>query len=184
MQRPRVPEFNEGGPGQEHGVARPAGPRGLADLGRVSGGEADQGLQCCLAEVGLVPKHDGEVSQAALPRRPSGGALNRAEHAALRRGIHDAMRRRKSQPIQFHFDCPISGRANNRDLSGSGRHPLGNQMAEHGCAPPGQQQFRPSHPPRLPGAEQKRPERESRGLYAAGHAGIHARGNFQNMARA
>jgi hypothetical protein len=125
-------------------------------LGRVSGAEADQGLQCCLAEVGLVTEGNGEVSQSALPARPLGGALDRTEHAAVRGGIEDAMRRRKSEPVQFQFDCPIPRRAYNGDLSGSGRLPLGKEVAEHGGALPGQQQLGPSHTPGPPGAEQDR----------------------------
>ena len=66
------------------------------------------------------------------------------------------MRRRKSEPVQFRLDGPIPGRAYNGDLSGSGRLPLGNQVAEHRGALPGQQQFGPSHAPGPPGAEQDR----------------------------
>ena len=61
-------EVEEGGLGQEHGVARAGGARGLTDLGRVSGAEADQGLQCSLAEVGLVAEGNGEVSQERSAR--------------------------------------------------------------------------------------------------------------------
>jgi hypothetical protein len=85
-----------------------------------------------------------------------GGALDRAEHAAVRGGIEDAMRRRKSQAVQFRLDCPIPRRANNGDLFNSGRLPLGNQVAEHRGALPRQQQFGPSHAPGSPGAEHNR----------------------------
>jgi hypothetical protein len=126
----------------------PRGTHGLANLFGIARAEIEQTLQRRFAQMRLIAQSDDPMCQLGMPARPTRGALNGAEHAVFRRGIHNAICRGKTEAIKFVGDGLRSGRKDNRDLRGAQSSPLLEQMAEHGRLIPRQKQFGPAHSPR------------------------------------
>src|SRR6266566_10050178 len=89
---------------------------GLTRLRWMSGTERKNLSQNRQAQVRLVPKHNCPMRQIGIPSPPPSGALNRAEHAALRSWIKDSVGCRKLEPIQFRWYYGVTRRTDHRDL--------------------------------------------------------------------
>src|SRR2546427_8120811 len=88
----------------------------LANLLRVCPRQREHGLESLPPELRLIAEHNGPLRQIDFPAGPLRGALNRAEHASIRREIEDAVLHGEIKLIEFGLNGPVTFGAKHRDL--------------------------------------------------------------------